>query len=189
MRRDYQKLAAKLSTERDALRFSLNGERGRLVESQGRVATLTEARSIAQEVAVQIQEEAHKKIASLVTRCLEAVFDHPYSFHIHFERIRGKTEARLVFERGGVELEGLDSVGGGVIDVAAFALRLACLSLTRPRPRMALFLDEPFRFVSANYRPRVAELLETLSQELSLQVLLVTHDADFRLGSVVHVGG
>jgi DNA repair exonuclease SbcCD ATPase subunit len=187
--RDYGKLATKLASEREALRLSLHSERGELAESRGRVATLSEARGIAQEVAVQIQEEAHKKIASLVTRCLEAVFDDPYSFHIHFERVRGKTEARLVFERGGVELEGLDSVGGGVIDVAAFALRLACLTLTRPRPRMALFLDEPFRFVSANYRPRVASLLETLSQELSLQVLLVTHDADFRLGEVIHVGG
>lgn len=146
-----------------------------------------EAQQIIQAVAETIQEQAHDRIAGVVSRCLALVFDTPYEFRIIFERSRGRTEARLVFMRDGLAVDPITSSGGGVVDVAAFALRVSCLMLKRPPARRVLVLDEPFRFVSKEYRPRVAQMLERLSSELGIQIIMVTHIEELRVGSVVEV--
>lgn len=90
----------------------------------------------------------------------------------------------MVFIRDGQEIDPMSASGGGVIDVAAFALRLACLLLATPRPRRLLVLDEPFRFVSAKYRPKIRALLLQLSEELGVQIILVTHITELQIGTV-----
>jgi len=144
-----------------------------------------EAREIIQNVASEIQEAAHKNIAAIVSRCLSAIFDEPYTFKIHFERKRGKTEARLAFERGTVEVDPMTASGGGVVDVAAFALRLACLVLSKPALTRLIVLDEPFKFLSVQYRDRVRELMEGLSRDLGVQFIMVTHLEDLETGLVL----
>lgn len=149
-----------------------------------------EARGIVQAVSQAIQQIVHDRVAKIVTDCLEAVFDDPYEFRIIFDRKRGKTEARIIFCRDGVELDDpLNQVGGGIIDVAAFALRLACLMISRPARRRLLILDEPMKYVRGEvYRRRVAEMLQRLSKELEVQILLNTDVPTFRLGTVVEMG-
>lgn len=146
-----------------------------------------EAQVIVQSVAATVQEQAHAKIASVVSRCLEAVFDEPYQFEIHFERKRGKTEARLVFVRNGCEFSPMDSSGGGVLDVAAFALRVACLMLSIPAKRKTIILDEPFKFVSIEYRERIREMIEMLSAEMQIQFIIVTHISEIVCGKIVKI--
>jgi len=148
------------------------------------------AQELAQQVAQAIQQQAHDQIAEVVSRCLSAVFDEPYVFRIHFERKRGRTEARLVFEREGMEVDPMTASGGGVVDVAAFALRLSCLILNKPPLRRVLILDEPFRFVSeqGEYQSRVRELLETLAREMGVQFIMVTHINELKAGKVVELG-
>jgi DNA repair exonuclease SbcCD ATPase subunit len=165
----------------------VQAERQTLVEAKAQVVQGEEAQVVLQRVAAAVQQQAHKRIASVVTQCLAAVFDHPYEFDIQFDRRRGRTEARLQFRRGGKAFDPLSSAGGGAVDVAAFALRLSCLLLSKPRARRLLLLDEPFRFVSARYRPKVAELLQTLSRELKVQIIQVTHEQEYVQGTVLRL--
>jgi ABC-type sulfate/molybdate transport systems ATPase subunit len=79
----------------------------------------------------------------------------------------------------------MSASGGGVVDVAAFALRIACLTLRKPALRKVLILDEPFRFLSAEYRPRVRSLIESLADEFGVQFIIVTHLDEFRCGKVI----
>lgn len=160
-----------------------------LKKSKDELAAYEEAQSIAQDVAKQIQEQAHAQIAKVVSICLEAVFDEPYYFQIHFERKRGRTEAYLTFEKEGKEVDPLDSAGGGVIDVAAFALRLACLLLSRPRLRPVMILDEPFKNLSKSkgYLDRVPDMLISLSEEFGVQFLMVTHIDELKIGTVIEL--
>lgn len=144
-----------------------------------------EAQKITQLVAQSVQQQAHDRIAGVVSRCLEAVFDEPYQFRILFEQKRGRTEARLVFEREGLALDPLAASGGGVVDVAAFALRLSCLLLARPPLRRVLLLDEPFKFVSEQYRERVRLMLEKLAEDLDLQIIMVTHIEELKTGTII----
>lgn len=161
-------------------------ERHRALQS---VKTAVSCQSILQNIAQNVQQQAHKQIASVVTRCLRAVFEKPYRFRITFERKRGRTEAKLTFVRDKLELEPLDGCGGGVVDVAAFALRLACLMLRRPKGRRLLVLDEAFRFLSErkDYRVRVRDLLEALAEEMGVQMILVTHDPALEVGKIVEL--
>jgi DNA repair exonuclease SbcCD ATPase subunit len=45
-------------------------------------------------------------------------------------------------------------------------------------------LDEPFKFVSEEYRPRVRAMLEKLSAELDVQFIMVTHVPEFKTGTI-----
>lgn len=160
-------------------------EQEELEKAELRKQTATQAQEMAQQIAQIVQQRAHKQIASIVTRSLQAVFDDPYEFHICFERKRGRTEARMVFKRDGLEIDPMTASGGGVIDIAAFALRLSCLLLSRPPLRRILVMDEPFRFVSENLRGRVRSLLNALSKELEVQFLIVTHMHELESGTVI----
>lgn len=167
-------------------------DRQRIERQAVRTATrhgddLKAAHAIAAAVAAEVQRTAHRRIADIVSRSLIAVFDEPYEFKINFEQKRGKTEARLTFVRDGSEIDPMEASGGGVVDVAAFALRLSCLLLSKPALRRLLVLDEPFRFVSAEYRPRVRALVESLASELDCQFLIVTHQDEFRIGDVIEL--
>ena len=177
------RLLAKL----DAARLRCQAEQKALDAVTARVGAAEEAQGLAQQIAAQVQQKAHDRIAGVVTRSLQAVFDDPYEFVIRFEQKRGRTEARMVFMRDGKEIDPLTASGGGVVDVAAFALRLSCLMLARPPLRRLLVLDEPFRFVSANLRGRLRGLLESLSTELGVQIIMVTHQTELTTGTVVEL--
>jgi DNA repair exonuclease SbcCD ATPase subunit len=172
----YDQACANVKTEREAL-----------FEIEDKLACSEESRKVFQDVSKAVQQAAHNKIASVVSRCLEAVFDDPYEFQIKFDTKRGRTEARLVFIRDGIEVDPVSASGGGVVDVASFALRLACLSLSRPPLRKLMVLDEPFKFVSENYREQIRSLLKILSKEMEFQFLFVTHIPDLQCGKVITI--
>lgn len=160
-----------------------------LEAAKDRLRDAEEAQRIVQGVAQAVQTQAHRHIASVVTKCLCAVFgeDDAYEFRINFERKRGRTEAELTFVRDGREMSPRDSSGGGAIDVASFALRLACLVLSQPSQRRLLVLDEPFKHLSRDFRPVMRELLMTLAKEMGVQFLIVTHDPALQVGKVVEL--
>lgn len=180
----WRRLVDKRMDEVRATKAQLTQERGFLVSLEARHKALEEATVLVQTVAAQVQTRAHRKIASIVTRALE-IFEEPYTFRINFERKRGRTEARLVFERDGLEVDPLGASGGGCVLVAAFALRVACVCLTRPPKRRFMALDEPFHFVSEEYPRKLRRLLLTLARDMGMQFLIVTHNTQLRAGTVV----
>lgn len=147
------------------------------------------ALQIAQDVAMAVQLKAHEKIAGVVSRCLAAVFPRPYTFQIKFETKRGKTDARMAFIRDGHEMSPTDGVGGSVLDVASFALRLSCLCMQKPRRRKVEFIDEGFGGVSneEDNKERLRTLLTTISEELGFQIIQVTHDEGLKAGKVIRI--
>lgn len=165
----------------------VKSEKEKLEEATQHLGRTQKAHELVQKVSQLVQQRAHNQIAEVVSRCLQAVFDSPYKFQIIFERKRSKTEARLVFIKNSQEIDPTTSSGGGVIDVASFALRLSCLMLSKPKLRKVLLLDEPFRHLSANYRPRMSELLIKLSEEMDVQFIMVTHDQEFQVGKVIEL--
>lgn len=165
----------------------LKENKDKLNKSKKRVRDIETAQKIAQETAATLQNHAHEKIAQVVSYCLEAVFDDPYSFKIRFERKRGKTDAVLSFDRNGLVIDPISASGGGVVDVASFALRLSCLLLTKPAIRKTLVLDEPFRFVSEEYQDRVAEMLKRISEDMHVQIIMVTHNTKYQVGKTIRL--
>lgn len=177
-----------LAQDLEQARRTLKTEKSLLVQAEMDQLHAQQAQEILQLVAQAVQQQAHEKIATVVTTCLQAVFgDDAYEFRIEFERKRGRTEASLRFCRGGLELDPLTASGGGVVDVAAFALRVACLILHRPRLSKLIVLDEPFRFLSAEYQENVRTMLEELAQDLKLQIICVTHNTALATGKIIEL--
>jgi DNA repair exonuclease SbcCD ATPase subunit len=183
-----QNEARRVDGLRDSLRFArkaVREEKRELKKARTRLKHSVRAQEVIVQMAQAVQQKAHQRIASVVSSCLAAVFDDPYEFKIHFEQKRGRTEARLTFLRDGLEVNPIDSSGGGAVDVAAFALRAACLVMNRPRLRRVLILDEPFKFVSEDYQPAVRSMLEQLSRDLGLQIIMVTHNKEYEIGKII----
>lgn len=176
-----------LVTQRDALTLAREQEALFLERQKKRLANSRQAQEVLQLLAQAVQQKAHERISHVVSSCLSAVFEDPYEFHIEFERKRGRTEASLRFRRRGLEVDPLTASGGGVVDVAAFALRIACLVMHRPRLSRILVLDEPMKYVSAEYRPAVREMLEQISSEMKVQIIMVTHAEDLATGKIINL--
>lgn len=131
---------------------------------------------IIQTVAQTTQEQLSWYINDLVSSAIEAVFpDDNYSFFLEFVQRRGRTEADLFLaDARGNRIKPSDGMAGGLINVVAFALRVALWSLTKSS-RPVLVLDEPVHFLhSRDAHAKVAELLKTISERLGLQIIMVT---------------
>lgn len=165
----------------------LKFEKKYLEEAKLQLDFTKNAQEILIEVAQAVEEQAHKHINRIVSKCLKAVWDDPYEFEIKFVRRRGRTEAEMFLTKDGHEIGTDDSTGGGVTDVISFALRMADLSLRMPRGRSFIALDEPFKHVSPDLRPRVAKMLELLSEELGFQFVITTHMRSLKLGTVIEM--
>jgi DNA repair exonuclease SbcCD ATPase subunit len=141
-----------------------------------RKRNIEEAQIIIQKVAKDTQEELSENISKIVTLALNSIFDARYEFGISYDPKRGKTEARLFFKKGENEVSPMDDSGGGVVDVASFALRIGLWYLSRPRPSNTMILDEPFKFLSRDLQNRATEMLKLLSNKLGIQFIIVSHD-------------
>lgn len=159
----------------EALKINLKKLKEEKEIAKQKALTILDCQDLAQKVAQGIQQHTHSLVAQVVTKCLETIFEEPYEFNIIFERKRGKTEAKLIFERDGMEIDPMTSSGGGVLDVAAFALRLSAIILTKPHTRKIIIMDEPFRFLSESYREKIKNLLQELSIQYDFQFIMVTH--------------
>ena len=160
-------------------------EKAHLAEAKLHLQTVQSAQEFLQQAAQGVQTEAQRQVAQIVSRCLAAVFPEPYRLKIHFERRRGKTEAEFIYvDRSGNHLEP-GCTSGGVLDVASLALRLVALVLTMPPARRLLVLDEPWAHVAGENLPRLAALLESLTTELGVQWLIVTHNPQLEIGRTI----
>jgi DNA repair exonuclease SbcCD ATPase subunit len=159
----------------------------KLKRAQEQLQNETQAQEYAQKAAQDIQNRVHKKIAEIVSQCLSAVFDEPYDFKINFQRKRGKTEADLTFVRDGKERQPLSDSGGGQVDVASFALKIARLIYQKPEVRRTIVLDQPFKNVSKSkgYLDRIPGLLISLSEEFQIQFIIITHVEELMLGKII----
>ena len=118
---------------------------------------------------------------------VRAEVDDEISFHVEFNRKRGKTEARLFFAKGGYEYDPVEAGSLGTVDVASFALRLAVLRLHHPPVAQVMIVDEPLRYCDAEAVEAFAVLLKALAEETGTQFVIVTHHVGLRVGKVVRV--
>jgi hypothetical protein len=141
-----------------------------------RAGHISEARELLSTVALETQEQLRYHISEIVTLAMDAVLDDPYELEVDFVPKRGKTECELWFSRDGERMKPLDATGGGAVDIAAFALRVALWTLRANKTRNTLVLDEPFKHLRGEHLNRRAiQMVREISQapEIELQVIMV----------------
>ena len=162
--------------KRQQIEFSISSCRESLVKEKRKLHQHEEARELIREAGLKTQQQLQYHISDITTLALDAVFDDPYKLVVEFVQRRNKTECDLYFERDGERTDPLSASGGGAVDVAAFALRIASWSMQRPRSRNVIILDEPMKYLSANYQERGSAMLKEISERLNIQFIIVTHE-------------
>jgi DNA repair exonuclease SbcCD ATPase subunit len=134
------------------------------------------AREIVREVGLKTQQQLQYHISDITSLALESIFDEPYELKVEFVERRNKTECDLLFVRNGERIDPISASGGGAVDVAAFALRIASWSMKRPRTRPVIVMDEPLRFLSEDLQEKASLMIKELSKKLKLQFVIITHE-------------
>jgi DNA repair exonuclease SbcCD ATPase subunit len=135
-----------------------------------------QAKEVIREVGMRTQEKLQYHISDITSLALEAVFPDPYKLEVEFVQRRNKTECDIYFSRGDSRVDPLTASGGGAVDVAAFALRIASWSLRKPHTIPTIILDEPMRFVSEDLQEQASMMLKEISEKLGIQFIIVTHE-------------
>src|SRR3990167_5448947 len=134
---------------------------------------LQKARVLIAEAGKYTQSYLKDYIESMVTTALQAVFEEDYQFVIDFDIKRNKPEAKISLKLRGEETDPKDSCGGGVLDVASFALRVILWSIENPKSSNVIILDEPMKFLHGKME-NASQLLKKLSKDLNIQFIIVS---------------
>jgi DNA repair exonuclease SbcCD ATPase subunit len=137
-----------------------------------------DAREIIRTVGIQTQQLLSFHISDITSLALSSVYDDPYELKVDFVARRNHTECDLRFFRDGEYVDPMDASGGGAVNIASFALRVAAWSMSRPRPNNLLILDEPFNNISRNLQSRTSDMIKQISKRLNLQILMITHSEE-----------
>ena len=186
--KSWRKRTNQLLSEYSAAKKIVVNETLALEKAGKELRAAQKAQHILQNIAQQIQQKVHNKIALIVSRCLEAIFAGEYGFEFEFERKRGRTEAIPVVLHGDKRVYNpMKGVGGSTCQIASMGGRVANLIMTRPARRRYLQLDEPFMALDLQKQEKIRDMIEELSHELALQIVLVTHSETLRCGKVIEL--
>lgn len=148
---------------------------GLLLKAKGELTELDRARTVVNEVQNLTYDALRRYVEEVVSLALSTVYGPRYGFDLDLEIKRGQSEAVPWITKGGDRFSPRNEVGGGVLDVASVAFRLALWSIREPKSAPVFVLDEPARFLSRDKQEMFGEVLKKLSTMLGLQILMVSH--------------
>ena len=173
-----QEKGKRIATQKDLLQLTRTYKNDKEL-----LLDLEQASVVIRTVGMETQNALQYHISDIASLAMESIFSEPYKLLLDFVDRRNKTECDIVFERNGAIFDPMGSSGGGTVDVAAFALRIACWSMAMQKTRPVIILDEPMRFLSADCQQNASEVLKELSQKLGIQFIIVTHEPTLALAA------
>jgi len=176
MNRNYQTILDKAKGQRSLLQKQITDTEKKIEDNKVRRESLEKAQTFLQSVAQDTQEQLKYHVEDIVQLALDTCFPEKYEFRIVFEVSRGTTTAVMKFIdiESGQPIDPMNASGGGVVDLAAFALRIAAWTLEGNTDNTML-MDEPLKFLSKDLMRQAANVMKTLSKKLNLQFIFVSH--------------
>ena len=173
LRNRYEQLIGR----RDQLQQQLLGVENLIKKLKRRTRIAEKAIHVVRVVALETQSQLEYQLSDTITAAEVAVFGaDAYELAVEFKERRGKTECDLLFRRGDQLLDPISSTGYGTVDVAAFALRIACWSMGRQHAPV-LILDEPYRHLKGSGpNLRAIQMTKEVSKELGLQIIMISDE-------------
>lgn len=171
-------LKKRIETQKSDIEIDLERE-------EQNVSNLRDARDLMNTVGVIAQNEVKIIIEELVTQALQSVFGKRYSFVIENVVQRNKPETNFYIDIDGKKFSLREELGGGVIDVVSFSVRIVLWALMSPRSSSTIILDEPGKFISKDKLQGFGEMIKQLSDTLGIQFIVVSHE--YELANVANV--
>lgn len=164
--------------QRDQLQLSIEELERRVKTDRRNLIRHERALEIVKQVGLATQKQLEYHLSEQVSLAMEAVFDDPYKLKVDFHEKRGKTEVEMLFTRRDLEFQPRDNAGGGTIDVASLALRIAYWAMRQDKKvRPVLLLDEPFSQLKGHDANRRAlAIVQEISSKLGLQIIMVSDE-------------
>lgn len=169
----------RLSERRRALEEELDVASAQLEAIEAGMADFAGAQVFFAELAEQTQRQFREQVERLSTAAVHSVFDRPYQVKLSSERKRGRMETEILVVENGEEFQPRAEMGGSMVDLLSFSLRIILWSMQAPRSRNTFILDEPFKFLGAGERLQHAgQMLSEIARSLQVQLIIVTHEEE-----------
>jgi len=140
--------------------------------------TAKKAQAIIQYAAQATQKKIEYSISEITSLSLSAVFDRPYKFICRFKKFGSKsTHCDFLFSVDGEEIDPTSSDSGGACNIAALGLLCTIYTLTQPKTRPILFIEEPFlELKGRRANIRGLKLINLLSRKLGIQFIIISDE-------------
>lgn len=173
----YERVVAELRATVRLLEKKKQELEAKLIRLQNRGRDLTDALDVMNAVSIICQDQFKGVLEGIVTDAIKFVYGDEYSFEMESDVKRNQPEIHFyVVIDGARNSIKNDDVGGGVVDVIAFALRVTLWALQDPQTDNVLILDEPLKNVDSDRLILVGDMIKKLSRDLNLQFIMVTHE-------------
>ena len=161
---------------REALLNSSKSKGMELKRAIDRKQSVVAAQVVITATAQKVQNRLQVHLMDMVQSALDSVFPGSYEFKVAFVPSAGRTEVDMWLDKDGTRMELLSQTGGGVSDVVAWALRIACWVLGKQDN--VILADEPFKCIRGRPRMLLGDLIYKLSHRLKLQIIMVVDVAN-----------
>lgn len=145
-------------------------------ELESNIKDLKEAKEVVSAAGILAQDSMKTVFESLVSQALKTIFGEEYSFELESRFFRNQPEMEMFVIENGIKYSPKDEKGGAIVDIISFASRVVSWAIMEPKSQNTLLLDEPFRCLSKDALPFLAQLMQDISDELNLQILYITHE-------------
>jgi len=173
---EYEKFFTEKKVLYNNLKQELRNNKQFLKDRKKYKELLTEARDIVNTVMMATQKQVKGFIEEMITLVLQSVYGDEYRAELEYEIKRNKSEATCYVIKGENKRLLKSDVGGGVIDIYSFAMRIVLWALLKEKTNPTFWLDEPFKNVGKGKMPQASEIVKTLSEEFGIQFIINTHD-------------
>ena len=173
----------RLSERRRAMAEELDVASAQLKALEAGMDDFARAQVFFAELAEQTQRQFREQVERLSTAAVHSVFDRPYQVKLSSERKRGRMETEILVVENGEEFQPRAEMGGSMVDLLSFAMRIILWSMQAPRSRNTFILDEPFKFLGneTGYLEKAGKLMKELSRRMGLQFIIITHEDDLKV--------
>jgi RNase H-fold protein (predicted Holliday junction resolvase) len=135
-----------------------------------------EAKEFIKVIGLKTQKEITYNINEITSMALSSVLEEPYDLELEFVERRNKTECDIRLIRDDIKIHPFQG-GGGAVDIAAFALRVAAWAMQSPKSRNILILDEPFKHLKGEQtNQKMLAMLQEITKKLGIQILMVSDE-------------
>jgi len=169
----------RLSERKKAFQEELEITSSQLSRMESSLEDFARAQVFFSELAEQTQKQFREQVERLATAAVHSVFDRPYQVKLVSERKRGRMETEILIVENGEEFQPKGEMGGSMVDLLSFSMRIVLWSLQSPRSRNTFILDEPLKFLGTGERLQHAgQMLSEIARSLQIQLIIVTHEQE-----------
>ena len=162
-----------LQEEADALRTNIESERERSVD-------LAKSAEILKKLVEERRASVCDTLAVLGTSALQyALQDEDIEMRVTEKDYRDSiaSDVRIVSKTTGMETPIRGAKGGGISDIVNTAIRIGIIkSFQDPSIDGPIILDEPYKQLSSEYQPAIADFLKRITTDFGRQIILSTHN-------------